>query len=123
MARSSTKRSTLRLPLTPRRPARAGWSEPDEIGAAAKQVRVVNRRETPVDTCELARFIIGKVLVREFAEGVVCGHIVETEAYPVGDPAGHAYRGMTGRNRTLFGERCHAYVYLAYGVSYMLNVS
>ena len=49
--------------------------------------------------------------------------IVETEAYGVGDPAGHAYRGVTPRNRALFLERGHAYVYLAYGVSFMLNVS
>ena len=43
--------------------------------------------------------------------------------YVVGDPAGHAYRGMTPRNQALFLERGHAYVYLAYGVSFMLNVS
>ncbi len=41
----------------------------------------------------------------------------------VGDAAGHAYRGMTRRNRSLFLEHGHAYVYLAYGRSYMLNVS
>ena len=38
-------------------------------------------------------------------------------------PAGHAYRGITPRNRALFLERGHAYVYLAYGTSFMLNVS
>jgi DNA-3-methyladenine glycosylase len=48
---------------------------------------------------------------------------VETEAYPVGDEAGHAYRGLTQRNRALFLECGHAYVYLAYGISFMLNVS
>ena len=77
----------------------------------------------PLDSAELARFLIGKTLVRTLAEGVAGGRIVETEAYDVGDPAGHAYRGMTPRNRALFLERGHAYVYLAYGVSFMLNVS
>jgi DNA-3-methyladenine glycosylase len=81
------------------------------------------RSELPVDTAALARFLIGKLLVRELPEGVVGGRIVETEAYIVGDAAGHAYGGMTPRNRSLFLERGHAYVYLAYGVSYMLNVS
>jgi len=61
--------------------------------------------------------------VRELPEGILSGRIVETEAYVVGDAAGHAYRGMTPRNRALFLERGHAYVYLAYGISYMLNVS
>jgi DNA-3-methyladenine glycosylase len=81
------------------------------------------RAELPIDTAELARTLIGKLLVRELPEGVVSGRIVETEAYVVGDAAGHAYRGMTPRNRSLFLERGHAYVYLAYGVSFMLNVS
>ena len=81
------------------------------------------RSELPVDTVALARWLIGKLLVRELAEGVASGRIVETEAYVVGDAAGHAYRGMTRRNRSLFLEPGHAYVYLAYGTSWMLNVS
>jgi DNA-3-methyladenine glycosylase len=81
------------------------------------------RAELPVDTASLARYLIGKILVREMAEGVASGRIAETEAYVVGDAAGHAHRGMTPRNRSLFLERGHAYVYLAYGSSYMLNVS
>ncbi len=85
--------------------------------------RPLPRAELPVDTVSLARYLIGKILVREMAEGVASGRIVETEAYVVGDAAGHAYRGMTPRNRSLFFERGHAYVYLAYGSSYMLNVS
>ena len=84
---------------------------------------MLDRAELPVDTVELARFLIGKMVVRTLAEGVAGGRIVETEAYAIGDAAGHAYRGMTPRNRALFLERGHAYVYLAYGISFMLNVS
>ncbi|MGH7077218.1 MAG: DNA-3-methyladenine glycosylase [Acetobacteraceae bacterium] len=84
---------------------------------------MLDRAEVPVDTVQLARFLIGKMLVRVFAEGAAGGRIVETEAYGIGDPAGHAYHGITPRNRTLFLERGHAYVYLAYGRSFMLNVS
>jgi DNA-3-methyladenine glycosylase len=81
------------------------------------------RTELPVDTAALARFLIGKVVVRETPDGVISGLIVETEAYVVGDAAGHAYRGMTPRTRSLFLERGHAYIYLSYGTAYMLNVS
>jgi DNA-3-methyladenine glycosylase len=81
------------------------------------------RAELPVDTAALARFLIGKVVVRETPEGVISGRIVETEAYVIGDAAGHAYRGMTPRTRSLFLEPGHAYIYLSYGSSYMLNVS
>jgi DNA-3-methyladenine glycosylase len=81
------------------------------------------RAELPIDTVSLAQYLIGKLLVRELPEGLLSGRIVETEAYVVGDAAGHAYRGMTRRNRSLFLERGRAYVYLAYGSSYMVNVS
>ena len=81
------------------------------------------RGELPVDTAALARFLIGKLLVRELPKGVASGRVVETEAYVIGDAAGHAYGGMRPRNRALFLERGHAYVYLAYGISWMLNVS
>jgi DNA-3-methyladenine glycosylase len=83
----------------------------------------LGRAELPIDTASLAQYLIGKTLVRELPEGVATGLIVETEAYVIGDAAGHAFRGMTKRNRSLFLERGHAYVYLAYGISYMLNVS
>jgi DNA-3-methyladenine glycosylase len=81
------------------------------------------RAELPVDTAALARFLMDKLLVRELPEGLASGRIVETEAYVIGDAAGHAYVGMTPRNRALFLEPGYAYVYLAYGVSWMLNVS
>jgi DNA-3-methyladenine glycosylase len=49
------------------------------------------RAELPVDTVSLTRHLIGKIPVREMAEGVVSGRIIETEAYVVGDAVGHAY--------------------------------
>ncbi|WP_204848105.1 DNA-3-methyladenine glycosylase [Rhodopila globiformis] len=107
----------------PDRPARTWLSECEEIGATVVRPRVLDRAEVPLDTARLARFLIGKMLVRMLAEGVASGRIVETEAYSIGDPAGHAYRGVTPRNRALFLERGYAYVYLAYGSSFMLNVS
>ncbi|GIL39708.1 DNA-3-methyladenine glycosylase [Roseiterribacter gracilis] len=85
--------------------------------------RLLKRNELPLDTVALARFLIGKIVVRELGDARLSGRIVETEAYPVGDEAGHAYRGETPRNRTLFLRRGHAYVYQAYGISWLLNVS
>src|SRR5260370_20814555 len=81
------------------------------------------RSAIPESTVALARFLLGKVLVREFVGGRTLGRIVETEAYLEGDPACHAFRGMTPRNRSLVKEAGHAYVYLCYGTSYLLNVS
>jgi DNA-3-methyladenine glycosylase len=86
-------------------------------------LRRLSRADLPVDTVELARHLVGKVIVHDTANGRLSGRIVETEAYPVGDAAGHAFRGRTPRNSTLFLERGHAYVYLAYGVSFLLNVT
>jgi DNA-3-methyladenine glycosylase len=76
-----------------------------------------------VDTVDLARYLIGKVVVHDVEAGRLSGRIVETEAYPVGDAAGHAFRGKTRRNGSLFLERGHAYVYFAYGSSFLLNVT
>jgi DNA-3-methyladenine glycosylase len=77
----------------------------------------------PSDTTELARYLIGKTIVRDTGRNRISGRIVETEAYPPGDPSGHSYRGRTARNQTLFLGRGFAYVYFIYGTSYMLNVT
>lgn len=90
---------------------------------AFKQVRCLSRAGLPSDTAELARYLIGKTIVRKIGRSRVSGRIVETEAYPPGDRSGHAYRGQTAGNRTLFLGRGFAYVYFIYGTSYMLNVS
>jgi DNA-3-methyladenine glycosylase len=92
-------------------------------GAPRPPVLPLSRAALPSDTVTLARFLLGKVVVRELPGGPAIGRIVETEAYVQGDPACHAYRGMTPRNRSLFLDVGHAYVYLCYGVSLMLNVS
>jgi DNA-3-methyladenine glycosylase len=91
--------------------------------ARPEPIRRLRRSELPVDTMELARFLIGKTLVREAPGGRLSGRIVETEAYPVGDASGHAFRGPTPGNRSLFLERGRAYVYFTYGSSFMMNVS
>ncbi len=62
-------------------------------------------------------------MVHDSDDGRLSGRIVETEAYPVGDSAGHAFRGETRRNASLFLGPGYAYVYFAYGSSFMLNVT
>ena len=91
--------------------------------AHAPRLSRLRRAQLPVDTEALARWLVGRILVREHADGRTSGRIVETEAYVVGDPAAHAFRGETPRNRTMFGERGHAYVYFIYGCWYAVNVS
>ncbi len=86
-------------------------------------IRRLRRRDLPIDTIQLARYLIGKMLVNDDRARRASGRIVETEAYPVGDAAGHAFRGKTARNAALYLARGHAYVYFIYGMYYALNVS
>jgi len=87
------------------------------------RIRRLLRRELPLSTIYLARFLIGKTIVREISGARLAGRIVETEAYLTGDAACHAFRGQTPRNKSLFLGPGHAYVYFIYGSSFMLNVS
>jgi DNA-3-methyladenine glycosylase len=83
----------------------------------------LTRRSLPVATVALARFLVGKRLVRETPAGIVSGRIVETEAYPPGDPTGYARPGLTTANAPLFGLRGTAYVRLVYGANWTLNLA
>ena len=91
--------------------------------STAGAIRQVHRAELPADAAALARWLVGKLVVRELPDGRISGRIVETEAYLPGDAACHAFRGITPRNRSLFLPAGHAYVYRAYGTCWMLNVS
>src|SRR5438128_6435647 len=73
-------------------------------------------------TLTVAKELLGKVLVHRTAAGVAAGMIVETEAY-IGedDPACHAAPGPTARNAPLYGVPGIAYVYLNYGIHYLVN--
>jgi DNA-3-methyladenine glycosylase len=86
-------------------------------------VKRLRRRNLPVNTIELARYLIGKTLVHDLPEGRLSGRIVETESYPPGDAAGRAFRGKTPGNQSLFLGRGHCHVYFIYGSSFMVNVA
>jgi DNA-3-methyladenine glycosylase len=81
-------------------------------------------------TLDLAKRLLGKILVRNLntrkGNLTLKGKIVETEAYLASprynDEACHAYRGITARNRAMFGEAGSLYIYFTYGNHFMLNI-
>lgn len=80
------------------------------------------RRFYRPSAAHVAPALLGHWLVRQTPDGLSGGRIVETEAYlHEDDPACHAAPGPTPRNRVMFGEPGHAYVYLIYGLHYCMN--
>jgi DNA-3-methyladenine glycosylase len=92
-------------------------------GAEINPPPPVDRRSLGLDTVSLGHRLVGCVLVRAHRLGLMTARIVETEAYPPGDAASHAFRGRTPRCGAMFLGPGHAYVYIAYGTALMLNVS
>ncbi len=94
-----------------------------QFADAPLRIRRLRRMELPTGTIQLAKYLIGKTLVHDLPRMRLAGRIVETEAYPVGDAAGHSFRGQTPSIRSLFLPHGHAYVYFTYGSCFMMNVS
>jgi len=75
------------------------------------------------DTVTVAKNILGKKIIREIGNQTISGIITETEAYRhIDDPASHAFRKITNRNKVMFGKVGVAYVYFIYGMHYCFNI-
>ena len=74
------------------------------------------------DVVKIAKELLGKILFTRVKGKVTAGMIVETEAYSQKERGCHAYRGMTERNKVMFGAGGTSYVYLCYGIHHLFNI-
>ena len=86
------------------------------------EMKILPRSFYSMDTVKVAKDLLGKTLVRKIDGYTLAGIITETEAYRYkDDPASHAFRGLTERNKVMFGQVGIAYVYFTYGMHYCFN--
>lgn len=85
---------------------------------------IIERSFYQGDTIDIAKRLLGQVLVRRTPEGITRGIITETEAY-MGeiDDAAHSYKGYSERVRVQYGEKGLAYIYMIYGMHYCMNIT
>jgi len=85
-------------------------------------LKILPRSFYAKDTVKVAKDLLGKKLIRKIGNRTISGIITETEAYRYkDDPASHAHRNQTERNKAMFGEVGRAYVYFTYGMYYCVN--
>ncbi|MCD5397673.1 DNA-3-methyladenine glycosylase [candidate division NPL-UPA2 bacterium] len=86
-------------------------------------MKILSRKFYQRDTVKVAHDLLGKTLIHENNKGPSSGKIVEVEAYlGENDPGSHAFRGITPRNKIMFGQAGLAYVYFIYGNHFLFNV-
>jgi DNA-3-methyladenine glycosylase len=99
-------------------------TNPKEVMSSLGRVTLLKPDFYNRDPRQVARALLGKLLIRKTRRGILAGRIVETEAYlGQSDAAAHSAAGKTARNAVLFGPPGLAYVYFIYGNHYCLNVS
>src|SRR5437763_9656726 len=106
---------------SPQKASQSSWME---AAARLRKLQPVPRRFYDRDPKLVAPQLLGKILIRRERRKLLAGRIVEVEAYlGQSDPASHAFRGPTDRNRVMFGPPGFAYVYFTYGMHYCVNAT